>query len=423
MASLAKYGAREGNMPSNLIRMSAHVRRPQQFLWPDRIPLGSLTLVEGDPGQNKSSLVYDIAARVTSGRPQYGSDQPQLPANVMLLQAEDALDIIYNRLEAYGADISRVLAYDRHGEPLVLPGDIPWLEAQVREQQVRFLAIDPVMNFLTGNANNYQAVQRVVGPLAAMAERTGIALVLVRHLNKSCGANPLYRGAGSIGWMSAARSGLLVATDPTDPSRRVLAQTKSNVNTRAESLSFRPVERGGSVAIDWVGVVPFSATALLDTTSGESRSQVDQAMYFLYVVLSGGPVLQNEVYAMARREGFRDRSVRRAMENLRVESFHRGYQARFWWRLPEDDATYVQQRERMQTELATEGWRYEDVAVPNNEDAEPDDEGVEPDTDGAEPIGGVTPTVDNIPSGDNVPVPETITLPRHGRAILRRPMR
>jgi putative DNA primase/helicase len=86
-----------------------------------------------------------------------------------------------------------------------------------------------------------------------MAERTGTAVLLVRHFNKSNGTSPLYRGAGSIGLIGAVRSGLLVAVDPSDPDRRVLAQSKTNLSSTPDSLSFRPVPRGESAAVEWLG--------------------------------------------------------------------------------------------------------------------------------------------------------------------------
>ena len=186
-------------MPDGFVQMSDHVPAPRQWLWAGRIARGCLTDLAGDPATNKSTLIYDITARVTRGLEMYRSDQRHAPANVILLQAEDTLDDIRNRLAACGADLTRVLAYNREGEPIVFPRDVQRIEVLVRRYQVRFLAIDPILNFLTGSANSYEAIRRSLGPLAAMAGRTGVAVVLVRHLNQSGGSNPLSRGLGSIG--------------------------------------------------------------------------------------------------------------------------------------------------------------------------------------------------------------------------------
>jgi hypothetical protein len=66
------------------------------------------------------------------------------------------------------------------------------------------------------NENSNQGVRRAFHSLKGLAERTGVAIVAVRHLNKSKTTNPLYRG-GTIGIIGAARCGLLLVPDPNDP--------------------------------------------------------------------------------------------------------------------------------------------------------------------------------------------------------------
>jgi RecA-family ATPase len=91
------------------------------------------------------------------------------------------------------------------------------------------VVIDPLVAFLPKNvdANKDQDVRRALAPLAVLAERTGAAVVVVRHLNKGTGGKALYRGGGSIGIIGAARSALLVAKDPQDDNQRVLAAQKA----------------------------------------------------------------------------------------------------------------------------------------------------------------------------------------------------
>ncbi len=75
------------------------------WLWPGRIPLGKLTILDGDPGLGKSTITLDVAARVTCGLPMPACDQGSAlpPAKVILLSTEDGLaDTIRPRLEAAG---------------------------------------------------------------------------------------------------------------------------------------------------------------------------------------------------------------------------------------------------------------------------------------------------------------------------------
>ena len=153
-----------------------------------------------------------------------------------------------DRLQACGADLSRVFVFDKTTGTITLPDDIPWLDTTISEHQVRLLVIDPIFDFLGPNANGDQSVRRALRPLTAMVERRNIVSLLSRHLNKSANHNPIYRGSGSIGLIATARYGMLVAADPADPDRRILAQTKPHLNTTTESLTFRPIFREGGLS-------------------------------------------------------------------------------------------------------------------------------------------------------------------------------
>ena len=43
--------------------------QPVEWLWPDQIPIGKVTLLVGDPGSGKSLVALDIAARVSRAAP------------------------------------------------------------------------------------------------------------------------------------------------------------------------------------------------------------------------------------------------------------------------------------------------------------------------------------------------------------------
>ncbi len=129
------------------------------------------------------------------------------------------------------------------------------------------LVIDVLMAYLPTGADSHkdQDIRRVLSRLAALADRTGCTILLLRHLNKANGRDPLYRGGGSIGIVGAARAGLLVAPDPDEPERRVLASVKSNLGPTPESLAYRLVGAGDyDVArVRWEGQTAHTARGLL----------------------------------------------------------------------------------------------------------------------------------------------------------------
>ena len=96
--------------------------------------------------------------------------------------------------------------------------------------------------------------------LAGIAQRTGCAIVLVGHMNKTKGQGGLYRGLGSIDIAGAARSILLVRREKDEPSVLHLAHIKSNLAPLGQTLSFEVADGqvsflGGSGTCDISGSI------------------------------------------------------------------------------------------------------------------------------------------------------------------------
>ena len=305
------------------------------WLWPGYIPYGKLTVVDGDPGLGKSAMTMDLAARLSVGQP-FPDGTPTEAAGVVLLTAEDGLaDTIVPRLQVAGANLSRILSLTTlpaggDTERLTtLPDDIPMLEQAIEEVGAKLVIVDPLMAFLGGDVNSYrdQDIRRALTPLAKMAERTGAAVVLVRHLNKSTGGQALYRGGGSIGIIGAVRSGLLVAKDPDDPQRRVLASTKSNLGQPPTAWAYRlEGTENGAPRVVWLGESRHGAEALLAPPSGEEdRTAKDDAKDFLHAALSGGCAEAAKVTQEAGALGIAGKTLTRAKQALGVRSSRSGF--------------------------------------------------------------------------------------------------
>lgn len=320
------------------------------WLWPGRVPFGKLTVLDGDPGLGKSMVTLDIAARLTSGRPFPDGAGCEL-ASVVLLSAEDGLaDTIRPRLDAVDADSSRVVAVP----VVVVPGGaeilpniaahLPQIEEALRKVSARLLVVDPLMAYLGREINSYrdQDVRGVLAPLAVLAERTEAAVLLVRHLRKGSRADgALYAGGGSIGIAGAARSVLLVAKDPDDEGRRILAAVKSNLCRTPPSLAYRIEEdREGRPRVAWESdSVEITADRLLAAAAegAEDRTAREEVAERLREILSGGPVPEKEVCAeLGVGRGVSERTYRRARQALGVVSAKAGFGAGWSLRLPED---------------------------------------------------------------------------------------
>lgn len=316
-----------------LVRLSDVQPRPVRWLWRDRIPLGKISVVDGDPGLGKSLMTLDLTARVTTAAAMPDGTLSDLggPAGVVLLSAEDDVaDTIRPRLEAAGADLDRVTMLAdvprivetpegvtvRREPPTI--ADVGALEAAIAETGAALVIIDPLMAYIPGDVNAHRDhdVRRALAPLAAMAARTGVAVVIIRHLNKTGGNNPLYRGGGSIGIIGAARAGLLVACDPDDPERRIVAVTKMNLGREAPSLAYRIDDSAGIPRVAWLGHTAHTASSVLaaQAEQGADRGALDEAIAFLRDALASGPVAAREVQRQARAAGISEATLRRARQ-------------------------------------------------------------------------------------------------------------
>jgi RecA-family ATPase len=307
---------------------------------------GKLTTLDGDPGTSKSTMTSaDWAARITTGSP-WPDGAPCEIGNVLVLSAEDAVDdTIRPRAEAAGANLERlhVLSGIDMGDelrPFSIPGDLSYLEREITDRSISLVVIDVLSAYLAGKVDSYrdQDVRGALMPMARMAERTGAAFLAIRHLNKSSGTNALYRGGGSIGIIGAARVGLLVARDPDDEHRRILAVVKNNLAPIAPSLAYRVVsdEEFDCARIEWDGTTEHRANDLLAIESDEDRTERDDAADWLRDLLADGAMPASEVKTLARKVGHAERTLTRARNRIgaktRRDGFGKG--AVYVWYMP-----------------------------------------------------------------------------------------
>lgn len=325
--------------------------QPVEWLWSHWIPRGAITVLDGDPGRGKSTIVLDLGARRSRGwaMPPGGGPSGEAPADVLIMSAEDDLGrTIRPRLQAAGADLGRIHALTtigsgEDGRPPMLPHDISAMERIVTDHGVALVVIDPLMAYLADGVDSHkdQCIRRVMHHLAAMAQRTGAAVLLVRHLHKQVGGPALYRGGGSIGIVGAARSALLVGQDPDDEHRRILARTKGNLGPCPRSLAYRLEPSGDVATVAWLGESDLLADDILPAPSNHRRraEATDEAAEWLKGVLAKGPMDAETVLEQAKAEGLADKTLRRAKKRLGVKSGREGFGAegRFMWRLVTDE--------------------------------------------------------------------------------------
>ena len=321
-----------------------------EWLWEGYIPLRKLTMGDGDPGLGKTMLfAADLAARVTTGdRMPDGTPGIAGGAAVVIFTAEDdPADTLLPRLVAAGGDPSKALVITtiQRPDPDSLTGamverlptfaDLDFIRRKVEQVNAKLVIFDPFMAYLPSTANSFrdQDVRAVLAPLARLAQASGAAFVLIRHLNKGNFGSALYRGGGSIGIIGAARSGLLVVKDPDDENARIFGRTKSNLFGAVPSWKYRIGETdSGAPAVEWGGQSERSAEDVLNI-SGErdTTSKLEAALDLLRKTLSEGAEPEEKLQDAAKAQGISKATLRRAKKALGVQSEKVGIGKNGYW--------------------------------------------------------------------------------------------
>jgi AAA domain-containing protein len=331
-----------------------------EWLWPGRIAVGKQTLIGGEPGLGKSQVTAALAATVTSGGT-WPCDEGRSPlGSVIILSAEDdASDTIRPRLDAAGADVSRIhlisAVHQNDGKgrrTFNLQADLVLLEKAIQQiGDVRLVIIDPVSSYLgKTDSHNNSEVRSTLAPLGEMAARLRTAVVAVTHFNKGAGQSAVNSFIGSIAFIANARTAFVVTRDPDDDTRRLFVQAKNNIAANGGGLAFRVEQHlldGGIVAsgIAWESEkITRTADEILaagrDTSEAPERSEAEA---FLRDMLADGPRPAAEIEAEAKGASISTRTLRRARNKLKIKSYRKaetgeglGSDGRWYWALPAD---------------------------------------------------------------------------------------
>jgi hypothetical protein len=338
---------------SSLVRFADVEPEEVRWLWRGRIPFGKLTILEGDPDEGKSTLALDLAARVSSGRPMPLESDPQAPAGVLFLSAEDEIaDTLRPRLEAAGGDSSRVVGIRLDSLPTIGEGrGLAIIESAIREHHVALLVVDPLTAFLADHVETYRDhhVRRVLTPLAAVAASTGTAVMGVRHINKTGGTNAKHRGGGSIAFTGAARAVLLAAPDPDDSTRKILVPVKNNLSAPVTAVAYSLDPAGSTVRVRWISETGHTANALLAAAQeAEAPTKLGEAADFLARELAAGARRAKDLESEAANVGIKSPTLRRARERLGIRPTKDGREGSWWWALPQQDEQDVHDVETRQ---------------------------------------------------------------------------
>ena len=308
--------AREKPVP--VMKMSEVEETVVQWLWYPFIPFGKVTLIQGNPGKGKTWLAMAIAAYCTNGK-ELPNALPIEPFNVLYQIAEDGIaDTIKPRLAKCGADMTRVRFINEDEKQLSMTDDR--IEKAIRQNNVRLMIMDPIQAYLGANVdmNRANEIRPLFRHLSTIAERTGCAIVLIGHLNKSSGSQSDYRSLGSIDIAAAVRSILFVEKVEKEKEQdiRVVYQQKDSLAKKENPVAFSLGEEG----LKWLGEYDISIEDLLMGKAGTKKeTKLEKAQKLILELLSKRKMMCLEeleaellAYGISSRTG---RDARKQLEN------------------------------------------------------------------------------------------------------------
>lgn len=300
------------------------------WLWYPYIPFGKITLIQGDPGCGKSTLMMSIISAVSNGSVAPDGRKLKKPMHVIYQCSEDGLsDTIKPRLIAAGADCTNVAFLDEEVNWVTLNDDS--IRRAIADFNAKLLVIDPVQAYL-GEADiaNASGMRKLLRQLSLWAAMYDCAVVLIGHLNKKQGSKELYRSLGSIDLVAAARSVIQVEHHQED-AVSVIHHVKSSLSPKGRDLFFSisPTRK-----LEWMDIAPskyMSTEALYELQ--EKITKQARAADILRVMLADGPVAVSEVRTMFNKENISERTIMSTKKQLGIKSFKKN--GVWYWQIPE----------------------------------------------------------------------------------------
>jgi hypothetical protein len=338
----ATRGATVTEIPHRRVRLTAAstiLMRRTRWLWDERIPMGSLSLLAGPEGLGKSTLAYWLTARVTRG--ELAGEDWQQARSVLVCATEDSWSqTITPRLSAHGADLTRVFRIDVEVDgairaELSLPADLGEMEDVAADVNASLILLDPLMSRLDSRLDSHRdgEVRTALEPLVSSCERAALACLGVIHFNKSNSPTMLDQIMASKAFTAVARSVSTVIRDPDDDDVRLFGTIKNNLGrgdlpTRTFSFSswtYPTVDDlGADDGMGSVGKLEWGLDSPSSIQSAARRAaEVGKAnpVAWLreYMAKHGPRVASSDVYDAADEAEITRRSLQRARQKLGLD--------------------------------------------------------------------------------------------------------
>ena len=304
-------------------------QRKVEWLWYPYIPYGKITILQGDPGEGKSTFILNIAALLSKGKNMPDGYPVPSPQCVVYQTAEDNIaDTVKPRLVSAGADCNKI-AYIVDDEA-TLNLDDPRIEKIIQNTKAKLFILDPLQAYLSQDSDLLSArrMRQKLKRIADIAAKYKCAIVIIGHMNKSSGEKNIYRGLGSIDITAIARSVLMIIRDQTDSSKRYMLPTKSSLAPEGDSITFRFDKNRGLI---WIGKSNFTINDQENYRTKENKFTL--AKRLIFEMLEYGDLPSKDILHKLKLAGISERTANEAKSEIQVASYRKN--GLWYWKLPQ----------------------------------------------------------------------------------------
>lgn len=309
---------------------SSVTQRKVEWLWYPYIPYGKLTILQGDPGEGKSTFMLNVAALLTRRKNMPDGYRVSEPQRVVYQTAEDNLaDTVKPRLVSAGADCNKIAYIIDEENPLTLEDSR--IESVIKQTQARLFILDPLQAYLSQDSDMFSAgkMRGQLKQIADIAAKYNCAVVIIGHMNKSSGEKNLYRGLGSIDIAAIARSVLMISKDKSDPSIRYMFPVKSSLAPEGCAIGFSLNRKSG---LTWLGQRTIDTSQLRDYETVESKKSL--AARVIVEILNEQDTYSADIVKKLKTLGISERTIQTVKKELGITSYRKN--GVWLWHLSDD---------------------------------------------------------------------------------------
>ena len=317
----------------NQLKLYSNVKATEvDWLWYPYIPFGKITLIQGDPGGGKSTLMMNIISSLSNGTCLPDGTKHKKPMHVIYQCSEDSVsDTIKPRLLKAGADCNNVAFIDEDICQFTL--DDEKIRRAIADFNAKLLVIDPVQAYL-GNADisNANSIRHILKQLSIWATSYDCAIVLIGHLNKNQSTKDLYRSLGSIDFIAAARSVLYVEQYEENSNVKVVKHIKSSLAPPGNDLFF---SFDNTYGIKWEKINSLSTvnkSVNRETEFMETLTKQEFLAKSLKTQLACGPVKATDILQIYRSMGISEKTLQITKKIIGIQSVRMN--GAWYWSFP-----------------------------------------------------------------------------------------